>query len=408
MTLTKKLVLRILVVLVIIGLLSGGIGFLILHNPGDEVTKLRAKVMQLLESNDPKDWAKVTTRSERVGKNLQDIKVRAELARKASETIIEINPMSQIDLINRGAIEEFDGNLEEALIWYNKVAQMEKPTPGVELDRARILRKLGQYEEAKGAISAVVDVFPFESNLELGRLQLETFQPLEAYHSFSRAGPYGDKNEELRQVHEGMMDALELTVAISRNQLERLKRDQGQKDRIRKMEQRIKKLNNQFQKALDQTIKYWRRANPRTREEFAAVTLKVVELINKKEGTNNLKDARKVLSEAVQNDQEYRNFPIYLVLGTVNLRLAYKPNTPSDRVASYLKNAESSYKKALLFDIEEKSVEFEYLKDWKLPEEITQESFQAHLVLRVCEGLLNFPEFWRILSKKILKESLIQ
>ena len=401
MKLSKIVIIRFIIVFVVLGILSGGIWLLLRQNPGEKVTALRAKVMQLMNSDDPVEWAKVTSRFERAGKDLEDIQVRAEIARKASETIIEIYPKSQIDLMNRGAVEEFAGNLHLALEWYDKVAAMEHPSPLVELNRARVLRKLRFYEEAKGAVSSVIDVFPFESNLELGKLLLETFQPVEAYQSFKRAESHGDKGEELRQVYEGMMNALELMVTTTRSRLEQVRRNQGPKDRIRGLEARVAQLNESYQHALDETIKYWRRADPRTREHFAAVQLKIVELINKKEGIDNLKESQKVLSEAVIDDRGHRDFPIYLLLATVNLNLAYNsPNTEPSKIAYYVKKAESNFSKAFLFDVEKTSVEFEYLRDWQLPKKLSQETFDAHMTSRACQILLHFPEFWRILSDK--------
>ena len=389
---------KIIAFLIVIGAIGGGTWFLLSNAPAKSVEKLRKRVDVLLKSKDPNEWNSVTTSKERSDQDLNDIKVRIQLARQASDAILEIYPNSEYDLNKRGNIEEFAGSPKDALKWYDKIASLRNPPAINELRRARILEKMGAFQAAKGAISSIVDVYPYESNFELGRMNIETFQPLNAYRSYNRAKEYVNNDSELRQVLEGIANSVDLLISSTRNQLEILRRKNADDKRIVSLTNVLKKLQSERDRSLDQALKLMDKVEPASRGQFVGIQIKTFELINKKDDADRLKTARQKLIDAVSSDEDLRYFPIYLLLASVDLHLAYRTMASPDKRSEFTADAINNFKKALAFDFEGKNAKVADIAEWDLSEHLSQEEFEAKILLRICKNLLNYPEYWRILS----------
>ena len=394
------MVIRILAVLIVLGLVGGATFFLLRHDPGKEVDALRTKIDRLINSTDPNEWNEVTTPDERIGRDLQKTEVRIDLARKASDAIFKVTPNSVVDLVTRGFIEEYSGDLIEALRWFERASVQKNAPAAVEINRAHLLRKLGRFHDAKGAVSSIVDAYPFESNFELGRLHLDTFQARDAYRAFRRANSHTKNDESKALVMEGIADSLDLLISITRHEIERAKKREKDSTPIIPLSTGIMQLQQKRDQAIDKAIKYWHRIDPKTRSEFADIQLSIFNLISKKQDSDKFKTAHKTLSEAVVSDEEYRDFPIYLLLGYVDLKLAYSEGTAANEREKYIREVETNFRKTFSFNFNQETDGFAYVADWELSDNISREAFEAHLLLRVCRNLLGFPEFWRILSAK--------
>ena len=395
---------KIIISFIIIGIIGGGTWFLLSSAPGKSVEKLRKKIDVLLTSKDPAEWKNVTTSKERTGKDLNDLQIRIDIAREASEAILEIYPSSKYDLIKRGLIEEYAGRPAEALKWYDRIASLKNPPAGNELRRARLLEKMGSYQAAKGAVSGVVDLFPFESNFELGRLHLETFQPLEAYRSFSRAKEYINNDDEQLRVLEGTANSLDFLISSTRNQLEKLKRDETDGPRITNLTNMLDRLTTERDKNLDHAIELLNKAEPSSRNQFVGIQIKIFELINKKDDPDKLKIARQTLIDAVSADEDLRYFPIYLLLGSVDLQLAYggadKGSTDPIERTQYLDDSINNFRKVFAFDFEGTTAKVADIAEWNLSQHLSKDEFETRILLRICQSLIRFPEYWRICSSE--------
>ena len=91
---------------VVVGLIAGGIWCLLRSTPAKEVKRLRDKIDKLVFSDKHEDWKSVISTQEIDGKNLENVEVRLELARTASDEILGIVPKSQYDLSIRARLEE--------------------------------------------------------------------------------------------------------------------------------------------------------------------------------------------------------------------------------------------------------------------------------------------------------------
>ena len=392
--------LRILALLILFGLIGGLTFFLLRHDPGKEIDGLRVKIDKLLNSKNPEDWKEVTTSDEQGENDLQQTEIRINIARKASDALLEINPNSVYDLASRGFIEEYAGNLADALQWFDRASLQSNPPAVIELSRSRLLRKLGRFQDAKYAVSSIVDAYPFESNFELGRLHLDTFQAVDAYNSFNRAKDHAKSNGEKAKVMEGVANSLDLLISITRNQLMYAKQQQNENGHITQLSTNLKRLKTERDKVISKAIKYERRIDPKTRSEFANIQQRIFKLISKKQDSNKFKTARQTLREAVASDKGHRDFPLYLLLGYVNLKLAYSDKASDDDKEKLIKEAETNFEKSFSFKFEEKTEDFEYVADWDLADNISPEAFKTHLLLKVCRNILGFPEYRRIVSEE--------
>lgn len=391
---------KIIALLLIIGIIGGGTWFLLSNAPSKSVERQRKKIDTLLKSNDSTEWDNVTTPAERDGKDLSDTKVRAEIARKASDTILEIYPNSEFDLTTRGAIEEISGDFKGALSWYDKIASLRNPPAINELRRAAILKKVGSLQAAKGAVAGIIDVYPFEANFELGRLHLETFQPLEAYRAFARSKEHVNNDDEQRRILEGIADAIDQLIVLTRNQLEGLKKQNVEENQINAINNMLQNLKNERDKNLDKAIELLGKIEPTSRSQFVGVQIKAFSLINRKDDPDKLKTARKTLLKSVSEDEGVRYFPIYLLLGSVDLQLGYNDKTAADERSEYIRSAIENFQKVFLFDFEGKTAKVADIAEWNLSEHLNRDEFQARLLLRICQSLLKYPEYWRIATSE--------
>ena len=391
---------KIIALLLIIAIVGGGTWFLLSNAPSKSVERLRKKIDTLLKSNDSAEWDKVTTATERSGKDLNDVKVRADIAREASDKILEIYPNSEYDLTTRGAIEEISGDSKEALRWYDKIASLRNPPAINELRRAAILKQMGSIRAAKGAVAGILDVYPFEANFELGQLHLETFQPLEAYRAFSRAKDHVNNDDELRRILEGNADALDQLILLTRNQLERLKKRNAEENHIKRANSTLRNLEVERDKNLDKAIELLEKVEPGSRSQFVGIQIKIFSLINRKNDPNRLKTARETLIQSVSSDEDLRYFPIYLLLGSVDLQLGYSDSITEHERSEYIHHAIDNFNKVFSFDFEGKTAKVADIAEWNLSEHLTQDEFEARVLLRICQNLLKYPEFWRIIGSE--------
>ena len=391
---------KIIALLIVIGIVGGGTWFLLSNAPSKSVEKYRKKIDTLLKSKDSAEWESVTTPKEREGKDLNDILTRVDIARQASDEILKMFPNSEYDLSTRGAIEEIAGGKKEALKWFDRIASLKNPPALNELRRAAILKKMGLIQKAKGAVAGVVDVYPYEANFELGQLYLDSFQPLEAYRSFTRAKEYVNNDNELRQVLEGIADSLDRLMASTHNQIQISKNKGAKESQINALNKMLSRLKVERDKNLDDAIELLGKIEPRSRGQFVGIQIKMYKLINKKDDPDKLKTARQALIDSVSSDQDLRYFPIYILLGAINLQLGYKENTPQDERTKYLEDAVDNFLKVFAFDFEGKTAKVADVAEWNLSEHLSREEFEARVLLRICRTLLIFPEYWRILAGK--------
>ena len=192
--------------------------------------------------------------------------------------------------------------------------------------------------------------------------------PVKAYHCFTRARDHVVDDIELALVHEGIADSIDLIISFNRNRLRQTPRTPEKSSYISQVETAIEELGKEHKNNIDNAIRLWRGIDPRTRSEFARIHLKVFDLLSKKDDPKSLKTAKKTLSEAVISDEEYRDFPIYLLLGYVNLKLAYNPDTPADKREKYIKEVETSFQKGFSFNFNEKTEKFAFIADWDISE----------------------------------------
>ena len=388
--------------LFLFGIIGGGTWYLLRSNPAKSVEKLRIKIDKLLNSGKLSEWKEVTSDLEQSEGDLNDKTYRLEIARKTSDIVLDYNPKSEYDLNIRGLIEEYSGNSVEALKWYEKISKLKKPSAGNELRRARLLKNLGLNQAAKGAVSGVVDVYPFESNFQLGHLHLDTFQPLEAYKAFYRAKNNASNDDETRRVLEGMVEAINLLISSSKMKLAKLEStaSAANKNQISQFQATIKKFEEERNKTLDKALELLRNIEPRSRSEFVAVQVKLFELLNSKGDTSDLENSKQVLLEAVSADDDFRYFPIYLLLGSLDLRFAYDENTSEPERKKFIQNAIAHYEKVFAFDFEGKTAKVTDIADWSFPKDMTSNQFNAEIITKICGTLLPYPEYWRILSNE--------
>ena len=388
---------RLIVLFLFVGIISGGIWYLLINNPAEKIDDLQAKINKLVQSDNPDDWHTVTTKNERLDYDIQKFKDRLSIARKTSDLILEINPNSGDDLMARALLEEMAGNFSGSLEWYDRGSALDNPPAGIELRRARTLRKTGHFNAAKGALTSVVDIYPFQSNVELGQLYLDLFQPVEALRSFNQARNYANDDNEIRQVVEGRSRALEFMISLNQNRVAR-SADNGQEERqIR--DSMMKKLKKDYQVSLSNAIKLWRQVDPRTKEAFVAVQYKIFELLTKTDNPDSLEIARKSLTEATLADNDGRDFPIYMLLGNVNLYLAYHSGDSEAIRDQYIERVKVNFSKVFAYNFGEESSRYQHIADWNFHKNISREDFETILLLKVCDHLLDSPQYWRILQE---------
>ena len=392
---------RLIVLFVLILVVGLGIWYLLKSNPADDVKDWRTKIEKLIYSQDPSEWEEVTTEKERDEFDLEDREIRFSLARETSDSILKIVPDSDYDIHTRAVIEELDENYEEALKWYDQISAKKSAVAFNELHRCRILRKIGRFQDAQKAAYSISDVYPFESNLELGRIQLATFQALEAYRSFSKAQEHANKSEEQREILEGKVDSLNLLLSAVRNQFEFAKSTKVDQARISSLESAIKKFQSERDSIIDELVMMWKTVEPGSRGQFAGIQIKIVELLGKKNDPNTLEKIRSYLTDSVESDAEYRYFPIYLILGSINLQLAYSNSTSSTSKDTYIADAISNFERALAFEFDSNSLEsVSDIAEWNLSEFMSKREFEGQIIEKISKSLISTPEYWRVLREK--------
>lgn len=368
---------RILALLVLCGLLGGGTWYLLRNTPEKEMERLQNKVQKLIFSEDPNDWEEAASREEREQSDLAKFEERAKIARRACEAILELMPNKRDVLELRAQIELLSGDAEGALQWYGRIAAQKNPPIDVALKRARIQRSLGRFTAAKQTLASAIDAYPFEVNLGLGQLQLETFQASEALAFFDRAiALAGNEEKNLREAYEGKADALNLIAGIDADS----KSQSGQ--------------------LLNDAIALWKKVRPQSREEFVNQQLKIAALHGKMNDLARIEEAIRILSEAVSSDEENRFVPVHLTLGTLHLEVAYGAKTEPEKRAEHVEEAQKHFLKALSRDAEGSVREIAGAIGWRLPSPMTKENFRGLVLQEICQALLGCPEYWRILEDR--------
>jgi tetratricopeptide (TPR) repeat protein len=233
--------LRIVSVLAVLGLFIGGWYFL---RSGKDISRTRIKIQKLIQSRAPSDWAAAVDSQDLAklkasGKDLKDLSTRLELAREASDGILRLAPNSQPDLVLRAKIEEAAGNFQAALDLYARCGNQETEPSWVHLHRASVYRRMGLPSRALAELAAAVDEYPFQSNLEMGKIELEMLQPGRALARLRKtlqvleeSGEAGDERIEVQQL---ISEALGQLLVRARpasgggdDDVARLKRERGE------------------------------------------------------------------------------------------------------------------------------------------------------------------------------------
>ena len=242
--------------------------------------------------------------------------------------------------------------------------------------------------------------YPFEVNYELGNLHVEMFQPIQALEYYDRSFRYAELEDEHRNASEGKARALELIISSTRNQIDRFTRDPGKTQKVESYEKLFSSIRQEYDSTLSTAIRYWRKVDPKNRKEFAAIHFKIFELITKQNESNNVWTAKEFLEESAYKDNEFRDFPLYILLGNVNLHLAYDSVVTEQEKTKLITQATESFKKVFAYRFKREPGEFEYLVDWEFSDDISREDFETELLIKVCTILLTYPEYWRIIAGK--------
>src|SRR5690606_27032112 len=126
------------------------------------------------------------------------------LARRFNERVLEIAPDSAPDLLVRARLLESEGgraSLIEALEVYDAILHQVGPrAAGVNYYKARVDHAVGDLDRARGLASSVLDAYPFEATIELGRIAMARMEPRAALGLFRRALNEHARDDEDRAV----------------------------------------------------------------------------------------------------------------------------------------------------------------------------------------------------------------
>jgi tetratricopeptide (TPR) repeat protein len=162
------MILRILSLIVLLAVLSGGTWYLFRDTPQKKVHRWRQSAEYFFDQ-------------------AGDLERAEEFTRR----ILKMFPRSPPDLFFQARILERRGtssSLREAIEIYDRLLAGDNPgfLPA-NLQKSRLYRALGRFVEAQGAALSVVDERPFEATMELGSAALGAFNLPEALHLFQRA-----------------------------------------------------------------------------------------------------------------------------------------------------------------------------------------------------------------------------
>ena len=365
---------------------------------------LRAKIEKILFSTDPLEWNRVITQEDRESNDITSLEGRLELARQASISLLKFTTPSATDLENRGVIEKYSGNLIEALEWYNRSSSINPHNQEIQFRRAKVCAKLGYFERARGSLLSIVDLFPYKANVGLGALFLEYYQAEEAYLAYNRADLYAESDSELFEVAQGKAKSLELYISLQKDlknfgillrnpRLFGISKEMG-----------FSTVQDSHKLLVSRAIKLFYEIHTASKREFVAIQPEILALSQSKGDLESLNLLRNSLIEFVRTDHDHLEFPIYLLLGEVNLFLAYHPQMSKKGQKGHINEAITNFRTVFSYDFERRGDEFEYVLDWGLSLDISQELFEGHLLLRISRCLLMFPEYWRILTNQDLDQ----
>ena len=92
---------------------------------------------------------------------------------------------------------------------------------------------------------------------------------------------------------------------------------------VQEVETNLSEIAKEHRRSTKNAIRLWRRVEPNTKQGFLEVQLKLFSLTTQIDDTENLKFVRESLNDAVADDHNHEDFPIYLLLGDLCFFLAY-------------------------------------------------------------------------------------
>lgn len=379
---------RILTLVVFLAAVSGTAWFFLRDTPAKKVTRLRTRIEALAFSQNAQDWNLVTTEAERA-KGLNSLEYRLDLARKTSDELLAEPLRSKHDLVSRGAIEEMDQKWRVALWWYARTSEVKKPPSVIYLRMARIYRLLGMASAAKGAYASVVEEYPFDAYMGIGRSALDIFDWRNAYSSFLHARlTVSDDPVRWRESTEAVVEALDVAVSSLKEAVAK----QPSPD----LETQLATRSQERDGLIDELVGLLKEVEPESRVHFVRLNEKVVDLLTRKT-TPNIEGALAHLETALEGDIEKRNVPLYVVKGNLCTRLSTMASIPEIERLEYWRKAESCYQEAQEFHATGAVREVAEATGWviSLPN-VTVDEFAAAVLLKTCQSLVKAGHSWRL------------
>ncbi len=396
--------LRIVAVLTLVAVVSGGTWYFLRNTPAKEVKALREKVEKLVLSQREADWQEVISEDERrelkaAGKDIRQSSVRLDLARRAADRLLEIRS-SESELLLRAFVEQIGGDYEAALKIYERFSALSRVPAEVYINKARIYQRLGKYASAESELLAVVDERPYEANYEIGRMEQELFLLDRALGHFQRALGAAQnvrddpKARERIDAQERIAETYNLMIALGQTLAQGLATSPQQPAAaLDVVQQRVDKWKAERNAALDDAVSVLRNQNPST-SEFAASKVRLGALQERYEDKEHLGAAIQDLALAIDRDREHKFTEVHRKLGSMRLRLAR--GAGEEEVAELYRQAEHAFKNSL--DVENSLAIPEASR--AAPEKFAADKdvLRTEILLAVAEDYLTSGEDWRLLQ----------
>lgn len=226
---------RILALVVLLFVASGGAYYLLRDSPLRNVPNWRERAREFLERTPDLDKAEEFTRK-----------------------VLGVLPTSAFDLATLGTIMERRGtteSLRNALQVYDEAIQKGGPgAMGIAFLKARAFRSLGLYPQAQATLLSIIDLYPFDSLMELGASALVAMSPGDAYQHFTKAREVAPSKLEEARANEGIANALLLVLAL---QATRNLDEGGVKITAPEGQEKMREtITASARSALEETVKY--------------------------------------------------------------------------------------------------------------------------------------------------------
>src|SRR5688572_3881439 len=187
---------RILALLVLVGVISGGAWYVFRPKIESKIAQMRSRATYFLDE-------------------LNDL----DSAEEWNAKILQIFPRSAQDRIFRAEILQRKGTTEgyqEALDIYDEILQSASPnTLYVAILKARVCRTLGLSSAAQAALLSVVDAFPFEATMQLGETALSVMAAQDALRYYMKARELATRPLDVALAQDGIANSYLLFLLLN-------------------------------------------------------------------------------------------------------------------------------------------------------------------------------------------------